>query len=99
MLLNRYWPSALVFVLFFTPVPLCWISMLAFGTAAPLASTTFPTKLASIACERNYGRVEWAVLDWNEPAIRFYQSLGAKPMDDWTVFRLTGDELRSAAAI
>ena len=53
------------------------------------------SKLAAIAVERNYGRVEWAVLDWNEPAIKFYQSLGAKPMDDWTVFRLTGEEMRN----
>lgn len=54
-------------------------------------------RLAAIAVERNYGRVEWTVLDWNEPAIRFYQSLGAKPMDDWTVMRLTGDDLVKVA--
>lgn len=52
------------------------------------------SKLAAIAVERNYGRVEWAVLDWNEPAIKFYESLGAKPMNDWTVMRLTGEELK-----
>ncbi len=52
------------------------------------------SKLAAIAVERNYGRVEWAVLDWNEPAIKFYKSLGAKAMDDWTVMRLTGEELK-----
>jgi len=57
------------------------------------------SKLAAIAVERDYGRVEWAVLDWNEPAIKFYQSLGAKAMDDWTVMRLTGDELRRVATI
>jgi GNAT superfamily N-acetyltransferase len=45
--------------------------------------------LAKIALERNCGRMEWAVLDWNEPAIKFYRALGAKPMDEWTVFRLT----------
>jgi GNAT superfamily N-acetyltransferase len=45
--------------------------------------------LVDIACERGYGRVEWWVLDWNEPAIGFYRSLGAEPMDDWTVWRLT----------
>lgn len=39
------------------------------------------------------GRVEWSVLNWNEPSIQFYKSLGAKPMDEWTVYRLTGDEL------
>jgi GNAT superfamily N-acetyltransferase len=50
--------------------------------------------LAAIATERGYGRLEWAVLDWNEPAIAFYKALGAKPMDEWTVFRLTGESLR-----
>jgi GNAT superfamily N-acetyltransferase len=44
--------------------------------------------LAKIAADRNCGRMEWAVLDWNEPAIGFYKSLGAKPMDEWTVYRL-----------
>ncbi|OAB55629.1 GNAT family acetyltransferase [Leptolyngbya valderiana BDU 20041] len=44
--------------------------------------------LASIARERGYGRMEWSVLDWNQPAIDFYESLGAKPMDGWTVYRL-----------
>jgi GNAT superfamily N-acetyltransferase len=46
--------------------------------------------LARIAIERGYGRVEWSVLDWNEPAIGFYKKLGARPMDEWTVFRLSG---------
>lgn len=50
-------------------------------------------RLAQIARDRNCGRVEWAVLNWNEPAIAFYKSLGARPMDEWTVFRLTGDAL------
>ena len=50
-------------------------------------------RLASIAVERNCGRVEWAVLNWNEPAIRFYRSLGALPMDQWTVYRITGEAL------
>ena len=45
--------------------------------------------LAKIARERGCGRMEWAVLDWNEPAIKFYRKLDAKPMDEWTVFRLT----------
>ncbi len=44
--------------------------------------------LAKIAKERNCGRLEWSVLDWNTPSIEFYKSLGAKPMDEWTVFRL-----------
>src|ERR1700736_5735606 len=53
--------------------------------------------LAKIARERGCGRMEWAVLDWNEPAIEFYRKLGAKPMDEWTVFRLMGDEIASLA--
>jgi GNAT superfamily N-acetyltransferase len=51
--------------------------------------------LARLALERDCGRLEWSVLNWNEPAIGFYRSLGAVPMHDWTVFRLTGAELRS----
>ena len=54
-------------------------------------------KLAAIAVERECGRLEWAVLDWNEPAIRFYERLGAKPNADWTVYRLTGESLRALA--
>jgi GNAT superfamily N-acetyltransferase len=50
--------------------------------------------LVDIARERGYGRVEWSVLDWNSSAIEFYRSLGAKPMDDWTVWRLAGTALR-----
>ena len=50
-------------------------------------------RLAQIAIERECGRLEWAVLDWNEAAIGFYKSLGARPNDDWTVFRLTGESL------
>jgi GNAT superfamily N-acetyltransferase len=46
-------------------------------------------ELAKIARDRECGRMEWAVLNWNEPAIKFYRTLGAKPMDEWTVFRLT----------
>jgi GNAT superfamily N-acetyltransferase len=52
-------------------------------------------RLAQIAVERGCGRMEWAVLDWNESAIGFYKSLGARPMDEWTVYRLTGDALRT----
>jgi len=54
-------------------------------------------RLAQIAVERDCGRLEWAVLDWNEPAIRFYKSLSAEPMDEWTVYRLTGDALARLA--
>ena len=54
--------------------------------------------LAKVATERKCGRVEWAVLDWNEPAIRFYRKLGAATMDDWTVHRLTGEALNRLAA-
>jgi GNAT superfamily N-acetyltransferase len=46
-------------------------------------------RLAQIAMERGCGRMEWAVLDWNDPAIQFYRKLGAQPLDEWTVFRLT----------
>jgi GNAT superfamily N-acetyltransferase len=53
--------------------------------------------LAQIAIERNCGRMEWAVLDWNEPAIAFYKRLGAVPMDDWTVFRLWDKALTDLA--
>jgi GNAT superfamily N-acetyltransferase len=49
--------------------------------------------LAGICAERGYGRFEWSVLDWNQRAINFYKGLGAKAMDDWTMFRVTGDAL------
>jgi GNAT superfamily N-acetyltransferase len=52
-------------------------------------------ELARIAVERGYGRVEWSVLNWNEPSIGFYKALGAVPMDEWTTMRLTGDALES----
>ena len=54
-------------------------------------------RLAQIAKERGCGRMEWAVLDWNEPAIQFYRKLGAQPMDEWTVFRLTKDGIARLA--
>jgi GNAT superfamily N-acetyltransferase len=54
--------------------------------------------LARLAVERGCGRLEWWVLDWNEDAIRFYRSLGARPMEDWTVFRVAGDDLHHLAA-
>lgn len=53
--------------------------------------------LAKIAVDRNYTRVEWSVLDWNEPSIKFYRSIGAAPMDEWTVQRLDGEELQNFA--
>jgi GNAT superfamily N-acetyltransferase len=49
--------------------------------------------ISALAHERGCGRLEWAVLDWNRPAIEFYRTLGARPMDEWTVFRLTGEPL------
>ena len=51
-------------------------------------------RLAAIALERGCGRLEWWCLDWNQPSIDFYRSLGAQPMSDWTVYRVTGDTLR-----
>ena len=54
-------------------------------------------KLAQIAVERGYGRMEWSCLDWNRPSIDFYLSMGATAMDGWTTYRLTGDSLRRMA--
>ena len=54
--------------------------------------------LAKLARERGCGRLEWWVLDWNEPAIRFYKVLGAVPMEDWTVYRVMGEALDELAA-
>ncbi|MCI0643196.1 MAG: GNAT family N-acetyltransferase [Gemmataceae bacterium] len=54
-------------------------------------------ELARLAVERGCGRLEWSVLNWNEPAIRFYQALGAEAMDEWTVYRLTGAALQKLA--
>ena len=56
------------------------------------------TKLAAIAQDRGYGRLEWTVLDWNESAIGFYKKLGAVPLDDWTIFRVTGEALARLAS-
>lgn len=53
--------------------------------------------LAGLAVSRGYGRFEWSVLDWNTPAIGFYQALGAKPMSEWTVMRVDGDALTALA--
>jgi GNAT superfamily N-acetyltransferase len=57
----------------------------------------FLVALARLAVERGCGRMEWAVLDWNEPAIRFYRRLGAAPNDDWTTYRLSGEALGKLA--
>ena len=54
--------------------------------------------IANLAVQRGCARLEWSVLDWNEPAIGFYRSLGAKPMDQWTVYRLTDEALERVAA-
>jgi GNAT superfamily N-acetyltransferase len=54
-------------------------------------------ELAKVARDRGCGRMEWAVLNWNEPAIKFYRALGAKPLDEWTVFRLTRDGIARLA--
>lgn len=53
--------------------------------------------LAKIACERGCGRLEWSCLDWNKPSIDFYLSLGATPMDEWTVYRIAGEKLKEFA--
>ena len=61
------------------------------------AGKTLLKELAKIAVARDCGRVEWSVLDWNTPAIEFYEALGAKPQDEWTVYRLTGEALSEFA--
>lgn len=58
---------------------------------------TLLSTLARLAVERGCGRLEWSVLDWNAPAIGFYQQLGAQPLDEWTVYRLTGPALLQVA--
>jgi len=55
--------------------------------------------LGKLAVERDCGRIEWSVLDWNEPSISFYKSFGAKPMDEWTVFRVTGNAIGNLAEL
>lgn len=54
-------------------------------------------KVAGIAVENNCGRYEWSVLNWNRPAIEFYESVGARPQDEWTTYRLTGEALKRLA--
>jgi GNAT superfamily N-acetyltransferase len=53
--------------------------------------------LANLTLERGCGRLEWCCLDWNEPSIKFYKSLGAKPLEDWTMYRVDGDALKKLA--
>lgn len=60
---------------------------------------TLLSRLAKIAVERDCGRFEWSVLDWNEPAISFYKKLGATALDEWTVFRVDGEALQRLAAM
>jgi GNAT superfamily N-acetyltransferase len=55
------------------------------------------TRIAALAVERDCGRLEWACLDWNEPSIAFYKSQGALPLSDWTIYRVTGEALKSLA--
>ena len=64
------------------------------GTGAGKALLKY---LARIAVSKGCGRFEWAVLDWNEPAIQFYRSLGALPQDEWTTFRVAGAALQALA--
>ena len=54
-------------------------------------------KLAKVAVERDCGRLEWVCLNWNRPSIDFYLSMGARPMDEWTTYRLAGESLAKAA--
>ena len=56
------------------------------------------SELARLALERGCARLEWSVLDWNEPSIQFYKALGAVPMDEWTTYRMTGEALRRLAS-
>lgn len=59
---------------------------------------TLFSSLAKLAVERDCGRLEWSCLNWNEPSIKFYKSQGAIPMDEWTVYRVTGNELNNLAS-
>ncbi len=62
------------------------------------AGSALMRELARLCVERGYSRFQWWVLDWNQPSIEFYQSIGATPMDEWTVFRLSDEALKSFAA-
>ena len=67
------------------------------GEKVTACSTGIGGPSAAIAVERGCGRMEWWCLDWNQPSIGFYKSLGAEPMSDWTVYRLAGKTLRDLA--
>lgn len=62
------------------------------------AGTALLKAIAALAVERGYARFEWWVLDWNAPSIGFYKAMGARAMDEWTVYRLDGDALTAAAS-
>ena len=72
------------------------------GFAIVYSSATEPVDLleylACLTVTRGWARLEWRVLDWNEPSIAFYRKLGAEPLDDWTVFRVTGEALQKLAS-
>ncbi|MGA8723648.1 MAG: GNAT family N-acetyltransferase [Acidimicrobiales bacterium] len=61
--------------------------------------TSLLAELAALARREHYTRIEWSVLDWNEPALAFYRSIGAQPKDEWTVYRIDGDALGSLAEV
>ncbi len=61
--------------------------------------TSLLAELAALARRERYTRIEWSVLDWNEPALAFYRSIGARPKDEWTVYRIDGDALGSLAEV
>ena len=94
---------ALVFTAFstFAGKPCLWLEDLFVDPAARGhgVGKALLVRLAQITVERGYARLEWNVLDWNEPAIGFYKSLGAVPMDEWTTMRLVGDALLRVAGV
>ena len=63
------------------------------------AGTALMRELARICRDRGYARLDWAVLDWNEPSIQFYKKLGAVPMDEWTVMRVDGAALAELTSV
>ena len=67
-------------------------------TAAPASGWRCSAHVVGVAQARGCGRVEWAVLEWNSPAISFYESLGAETMDEWETMRLSGDALAAVAS-
>ena len=67
------------------------------GIAGSGAGKALLVRLAQLAVERDCARLEWSVLDWNEPAIKFYEAVGAKPQSEWTVYRMEGEALKAFA--